>query len=79
MNQNDVYEILVDLWATSNVFLAGHQLRVQVTSSCFPRWNRNLNTGESNETTAEFVPATQRVLHDAEHPSHLILPIVPLV
>lgn len=78
MDPHEVYEILVDLWATSNVFLAGHRVRVQVTSSCFPRWNRNLNTGESNETTAEFMTATQRVLHDSDHPSHLILPVVPL-
>lgn len=72
-----VYEIDVDLWATSNVFLPGHRIRVQVTSSNFPRWNRNLNTGESNEETAEFIAATQTLLHDASHPSHIVLPVIP--
>lgn len=72
-----VYPITVDCWATSNVFLPGHRLRVQVTSSNFPRWNRNLNTGASNEETAEFVSATQHVLHDAEHPSQIVLPVIP--
>lgn len=72
-----VYPITVDCWATSNVFLPGHRIRVQVTSSNFPRWNRNLNTGASNEETSEFVAATQTVLHDDEHPSHVVLPVIP--
>lgn len=72
-----VYEIEVDLWATSNVFLPGHRIRVQVTSSNFPRWNRNLNTGASNEASVEVVTATQTILHDAPHPSHIILPVIP--
>ncbi|QSO46831.1 CocE/NonD family hydrolase [Alicyclobacillus mengziensis] len=73
----EVYEIEVDLWATSNVYLPGHRIRVQVTSSNFPRWNRNLNTGASNEESAEFVTATQTILHDANHPSHILLPVIP--
>lgn len=72
-----VYPVTVDCWATSNVFLPGHRIRVQVTSSNFPRWNRNLNTGASNEETAEFVTATQTILHDGEHPSHILLPVIP--
>jgi predicted acyl esterase len=39
-------KVEVDLWSTSNVFLAGHRVRLQITNSCFPRWDRNLNTGE---------------------------------
>jgi len=72
-----VTEITVDLWSTSQVFKAGHQIRVVVTSSSFPRWSRNLNTGESSERTAAGVAAEQMVFHDAAHPSHILLPIIP--
>lgn len=68
-------EIEIDLWATSNVFLAGHRIRVQVTNSCFPRWDRNLNTGDQDGTT--FVVAQQRLYHDAGRPSYIELPVVP--
>lgn len=67
-------EIAIDLWSTSNVFLAGHRLRVQVTSSCFPRWDRNLNTG--NQRERRFDAARQRVHHDTRHPSWIELPVV---
>lgn len=68
-------EIEIDLWSTSNVFLAGHRIRVQVTNSCFPRWDRNLNTG--NQRRTEFVTAHQRLFHDAGRPSYITLPVVP--
>ena len=71
-------EFRVDLWATSNVFLAGHRIRVQVTSSNFPRWDRNPNTGHEEFADAELTVAHQEVLHDAEHPSHVLLPVVPV-
>lgn len=77
MEPGTVYAIVVDCWATSNVFLAGHRIRVQVTSSNFPRWSRNLNTGDSNEETIEFQSANQTLYHDEEHPSHILLPIIP--
>jgi putative CocE/NonD family hydrolase len=67
----------VDMWATSHVFLPGHRLRVIVTSSDFPRYDRNPNTGESALDAAVTVPAVQRVFHDAERPSHVLLPVVP--
>jgi len=72
-----VYHISVDLWATSNVFLAGHKLRLEISSSNFPRFDRNLNTGEEQAHASRMVKATNTVLHDREHPSALILPIVP--
>ena len=72
-----VYHITVDLWATSNVFLAGHKLRLEISSSNFPRFDRNLNTGEEQAHASRMVKATNSVLHDREHPSALILPIVP--
>ncbi|MEO5798054.1 MAG: CocE/NonD family hydrolase, partial [Gemmatimonadales bacterium] len=67
----------IDLWFTSKVFAPGHKLRVSITSALFPKYDRNLNTGGNNERDSTFVTAHQRVLHDAAHPSHLILPIVP--
>ncbi len=72
-----VYPVTVDLWDTSIVFLPGHRIRIQVTSSCFPRWNRNLNTGQSNEETAHYISADESIWHDAEHPSHIVLPVIP--
>ncbi|NKY54600.1 CocE/NonD family hydrolase [Nocardia flavorosea] len=66
-------EYEIDLWSTSNVFLAGHRIRVQITSSNFPRWDRNLNTGDP----ATMRPAQQTIFHDAARPSHVILPVVP--
>jgi putative CocE/NonD family hydrolase len=72
-----VYEYKIDLWSTSNVFLKGHRLRLEVSSSNFPRFDRNLNTGKSASTDSSFVKATNTVLHDAAHPSALILPVVP--
>lgn len=74
-----IYKIDVDLWATSNVFLAGHKLRLDVAGSNFPRFDRNLNTQESPEAGTEGVKATNRVYHDAEHPSALILPVMSLL
>jgi putative CocE/NonD family hydrolase len=71
------YRFTVDLWATSNVFLKGHRIRLEVSSSNFPRFDRNLNTGKNQATGTEFVKATNSVLHDAAHPSALLLPVVP--
>jgi putative CocE/NonD family hydrolase len=67
----------IDLGATGNVFKAGHQLRLYVSSSNFPRFDRNLNTGEPVATGTRMLTADQVVYHDAAHPSALILPVVP--
>ena len=72
-----VLEYKIDLWATSNVFLKGHRIRLEVTSSNFPRFDRNLNTGKDAATDNNFVKATNTILHDAAHPSAVILPVVP--
>jgi len=72
-----IYEYTIDLHATSNVFKAGHRLRLQITSSNFPLWARNLNTGEPYATGVEMQSAEQTIYHDAAHPSHIILPIIP--
>jgi uncharacterized protein len=73
----EIYHVVVDLWATSNVFLAGHRLRLEISSSNFPRFDRNLNTGEDQATSTKMQPATNTIYHDKEHPSALVLPIVP--
>ncbi len=71
------YKYTIDLWATSNVFKAGHKIRVYLSSSNFPRFNRNLNTGEATMHGTKMVKARQTIYHDAEHPSAIILPIIP--
>jgi putative CocE/NonD family hydrolase len=77
LEPNKPYEFVVDLWATSNVFKAGHRIRVDITSSSFPRWDRNPNTGRPLGSDAELRTAQQTILHDAAHPSRIVLPIVP--
>jgi putative CocE/NonD family hydrolase len=72
-----VYEFTIDLWATSHVFFAGHRLRIDIASSNFPRFDRNLNTGEDQATGTRRVKAEQTIFHDAPRPSHVILPIIP--
>jgi putative CocE/NonD family hydrolase len=68
------YEI--DLWSTSNLFKAGHRIRLQLTSSCFPRWDRNPNTGHPFGLDAELAVARQTVFHDRERPSHVVLSVL---
>ncbi len=76
-NPGETYHVTVDLWATSNVFLAGHKLRLEVSSSNFPRFDRNLNTGEIQARGTRMIKATNVIYHDKAHPSALILPVVP--
>ena len=73
-----VYKLEIDLWSTSNRFLKGHRIRVEVTSSNFPHYDRNPNTGNAFGQDAELQEAQQTVYHDAEHPSHIVLPVVPV-
>ncbi len=76
MKPGQIYKFDIDLWATGNDFLAGHRLRLEISSSNFPRFDRNLNTRDSPETGAHWVKATNIVYHDALHPSALILPVM---
>ena len=77
MNPGQIYEISIDLWATANVFLRGHSVRLEISSSNFPRFDRNLNTGEEIKFAGNFVSTTNTILHDAQHPSALVLPVTP--
>jgi putative CocE/NonD family hydrolase len=72
-----VYEYTLDLWATSHVFKAGHRLRLEVSSSNFPRYDRNPNTGHEFGVDAELRTAQQTIFHDNRYPSHFILPMIP--
>jgi putative CocE/NonD family hydrolase len=77
INPGQIYEISIDLWATSNVFLRGHSLRLEISSSNFPRFDHNLNTGEEIKFAGTLVVATNTILHDTQHPSALLLPVMP--
>ena len=77
MNPGETYKITIDLWSTSNVFLTGHKLRLEISSSNFPRFDRNLNTGEQPESSKRMVKATNVIYHDHNRPSALIVPVIP--
>lgn len=70
-------EIRVDLWPTSMLFRRGHRIRIEVTSSNFPRYDRNPNTGRDISMETSPVLATQTVYHDAGSQSRVILPVIP--
>jgi putative CocE/NonD family hydrolase len=71
------FEYAINLWATSNRFKAGHRMRVEVSSSNFPRFDRNPNTGAAPAAASELRPARQTVFHTAGRPSRLVLPVIP--
>ncbi len=71
------YRFTIDLWATSNVFLAGHRIRLEISSSNFPRFDRNLNTGAAFGEGSTGVTAHQQVFHDRDRPSAVVLPVIP--
>lgn len=78
LKPGELYELRLNLWTTANVFLPGHRIRLEVSSSNFPRFDRNSNTGGdiASETADQYQPAIHRIFHDAAHPSHLVLPII---
>lgn len=70
------YEYKLDLGYTAMVLKPGHKLRLEISSSNFPKYKRNFNTGASHEETAETRVARNTILHDAQHPAVLRLPVV---
>jgi putative CocE/NonD family hydrolase len=78
LEPGEVYELTIDMWATANVFKAGHRIRLEVSSSNFPRFDRNTNTGgviaEEPESLLEV--AENRIHHGGRHPSHVVLPLI---
>jgi putative CocE/NonD family hydrolase len=77
LTKGEVYELTIDLWATSHVFLPGHRLRVEVSSSNFPRFDRNLNTGGDQATETRCEVADQTIFHGQQFRSHILLPVIP--
>ena len=77
LQPGQVYRFEIDLVGTSVAFLKGHRMRVHVTSSHFPQFDRNPNTGAKFGTTREVRVAQQTVYHDADHASHILLPVIP--
>jgi putative CocE/NonD family hydrolase len=77
LEPGQVVPIAITLYPNSNVFKAGHRIRVDVSSSNFPRFDVNPNTGEAPGTSRRRQTADNSVLHDDAHPSHVILPVIP--
>ncbi len=76
LKPNQVYKYEIDLWATSNVFLKGHKIRVEISSSNFPRFDRNPNTGNKFGMDSKLQKANQTIYHNKEYPSHITLPVI---
>jgi uncharacterized protein len=72
-----IYPLVIDAGVTSNVFLAGHAIRVEISSSNFPRFDRNLNTGRSIADDSALRKAQQIIYHSRQYPSHILLPVIP--
>ena len=76
MENNEVYEIRLGPLSTANIFAKGHRVRIEVSSSNFPRYDRNLNTGSNNWDETEGVVAHNAVHHSAQYPSRIVLPVL---
>lgn len=76
INLSEPAQISIDLWSIAHVFKAGHSIRLDITSSNYPRWDRNPNKGQKIDLDGEFEIAQQTIYHDQHHPSTVILPIV---
>ena len=77
LTPNQVYEYTLELLPTARVFRQGHRIRLHLSSSRFPLWDRNTNTGNDPATDTKTVVANQIIHHDHKRPSHLVLPVVP--
>ncbi len=77
IDPGQIYPFDIDLWNTCQAFKKGHRIRLEVSSSAFPKYDRNPNTGERLGMTANTQVAEQTIYHDKEHPSHFVLPVVP--
>jgi len=77
LTPNNVYEFYVDLWSTSNLFQKGHRIRIEVSSSNFPKYDANPNTGHKFGEDSESLIANQTIYHDKAHSSYILLPVIP--
>ena len=71
----EIYPLEIDMWVTANRFKTGHRIRIDISSADFPRFDRNANLGGA---PGDPVKATQTIYRDASHPSHVVLPILPV-
>jgi hypothetical protein len=71
-----IYEYRIDAGVTSSVFLKGHRIRIEISSSNFPRFDRNPNTGRPIAAETELRTAAQTIYHDRAHESYVLLPVV---
>ena len=76
LTPNEVYPFTFELYPTSNVFKPGHRIRLDISSSNFPRFDVNPNTGGSMGHDRRVETAHQAIYHDADHPSHVVLPVI---
>ena len=77
MTPGEVYPVMITLQATSNLFDAGHRIRIDISSSNWPRLDVNPNTGEPMGRHTHQVTAHQTVYADPSRPSHVVLPVIP--
>jgi putative CocE/NonD family hydrolase len=77
LKSNSIVKLTLDRMLTSNAFLAGHRIRVQISGAFFPHFSRDLQTGESEITSSTPRLARVRIYHDAKHPSQIVLPTIP--
>ena len=77
MQEGEIYEVSIDMSITSQYFAKGHRIRLQVSSSNFPNYERNLNTGGNNYDETSWVVAENTIYYSPENPSHLLLPVMP--
>ena len=77
LHPGTVYKLTLDRMLTSNAFRAGHCIRVQISGAFFPHFSRNLQTGESETTSAKTEVGHIHVYHEAAHPSQIVLPVIP--
>jgi putative CocE/NonD family hydrolase len=77
MQPGEIYAFTIEMYPISNLFLAGHRIRMTVTSSSFPKWYPNGNTGREIDEDMPVVVLTNTIYHDHEHPSRVLLPVIP--
>jgi putative CocE/NonD family hydrolase len=78
MTSGQIYEFSIEMYPTSLVFKKGHRIRLDISSSNFPRFDVNPNTGETLNDNRGWAYATNAIYHDAQHPSHIVLPVIPV-
>ncbi|SRR5712692_8545298 len=78
MKAGEVYPFTIEMYPTSLVFKKGHRIRVDISSSNFPRFDVNPNTGEPLNDNRRWAVAVNTIYHDAQHPSQILLPVIPM-